>query len=1507
MSSAWMSILLVGILCVSASYAAGTWAVICPKFIRPGQNFICTVSMTGGTITTMDASLVNEKGQDFPNTKKTLTNIGNGVAKKLELTNVPTDLRVNDVKLKVDMMIDGTNVKNETALEIDRKSMSIFIQTDKAKYKPQDTLKFRIFATDENLMPVLKPLDIVLKDPKNDVFQWLNVTGKAEKNGVLSLEYIIPGLAELGGWSINIKSGDNSNSKKFTVEKYVLPRFEVNINTVSLTSGQTARSFLIEGSKDNPIEISAKYTFGENVNGVAHVTIKHVSTYNWGPNNKIKEDKFKETLSDGKVVLKVDVGTGIVHLSIFAEVVESDTDEKLNNSREIKVYRWPCKLMKMALTPTIYVQGLTYNGYLQVQSSDGTTYPDDVDITINYNSCSTTFYGYRNCQSSNNTKYQLPQPTMVKGGGDGIVPFSFDTKPGFDAYKVTATATCTKEEVSYELSKFETQNAKLGFSLKLVSDYDEIKVGVSASFKLCSKSNFDNFNLLVLSKGTIVYQKDYQIALSTCYLFDVLITRAMAPSAKFFVTYVGGSEMIGDYLELTIDGSMENSVSVKFNKPKAKLGEEVSVNVNAAPKSHVGLLCVDKSVLLLATGNDITQDDAIEEQRSYGKKIGNSVNDEIIPFFLWRCGPISSRSGNMHKMIKDLNLVVITAAHIEGFRHPFNGGGEVLFDGFREDAVMRKTLTSYVQNRPAPEVVKARAEFPETWIWSESVASSNGNAVFPAKVPDTITTWVCSAFALHKTKGLGIAPKPAELIAKKDFFVQLLMPYSIKNEESFILKVLVHRYTPDALDNVQVTLLASTKFETSNVFAANAVFKTNQPQTKYIEKMKDSTEMVAFHIRVPRVGTVKIQVEAKDKAVTVSDAIERDLRVEPTGVQRTVPITFLLSLNSSHSVLTKEVPIRLPSSGVVSGSEKIEVAAIGDIMGPSLKNMEGMIKMPYGCGEQNMINFAPAMFIYRYLNATDSLTPETNDKAMKVMERGYTRELTFFHTCCDIGSVSAFGDHCFGSFPSCSGQEGSTWLTAFVMKSFGQAAKYITISETGIYKGVDWLLSLQEPNGSFRLRGRVIHNDFQGGSAKGIALDAYVLISMMEYPEGFKDRQQIVKTKLATTATHLEKYARDLMNKLVNKKPTDKELYDLTIIAYAIALMDNPYADTLLTKLDALASVSDGEKYWKMSSPAKCDSPYRCYDVKPNPSEVEIASYALLAYLKRNKCSQNAGCSYISKWMAKKRGAKGGFCSTKDTVLGIQAISAFAQQQSLAPPNFSADFTYASQSAIFGVGKLNDKIFQEKEFNYQPKQSVNIRVNGSGSGLALVNYIYNEVTITKYTDKLDIDKDVSCSKLGTGEQVCTIKLCISQQSDVIKGMSLVESSCLSGFEPYGEVKCDGCSSMKLNKYEVDEAKFVAYLNFVSSNKQCLIMTCIQKQVVTYFQPAVITFADYYSTDVRTEVMYSAPQSLMDQNACKECGVACGCVKGPLEGNSAAWTTPMIFLTTCMLVLARMMI
>ena len=60
----------------------------------------------------------------------------------------------------------------------------------------------------------------------------------------------------------------------------------------------------------------------------------------------------------------------------------------------------------------------------------------------------------------------------------------------------------------------------------------------------------------------------------------------------------------------------------------------------------------------------------------------------------------------------------------------------------------------------------------------------------------------------------------------------------------------------------------------------------------------------------------------------------------------------------------------------------------GDILGSSISGIENLLRMPYGCGEQNMINFAPSMFIRAYLEIVSQLTPSIKEKSLRFMTLG---------------------------------------------------------------------------------------------------------------------------------------------------------------------------------------------------------------------------------------------------------------------------------------------------------------------------------------------------------------------------------------------------------------------------------------------------------------------------------------------------------------------------------------
>lgn len=74
---------------------------------------------------------------------------------------------------------------------------------------------------------------------------------------------------------------------------------------------------------------------------------------------------------------------------------------------------------------------------------------------------------------------------------------------------------------------------------------------------------------------------------------------------------------------------------------------------------------------------------------------------------------------------------------------------------------------------------------------------------------------------------------------------------------------------------------------------------------------------------------------------------------------------------------------------------------------------------------------------------------------------GYQRELNYRHV---DGSYSAF-----------MGDKSSIWLTAFVLKSFAQAANLIHIDEMQLTRTAMWITLNQLENGCFPVIGKVFH------------------------------------------------------------------------------------------------------------------------------------------------------------------------------------------------------------------------------------------------------------------------------------------------------------------------------------------------------------------------------------------------------------------------------------------------
>uniref|UniRef100_A0A8C3TI91 Alpha-macroglobulin-like TED domain-containing protein n=1 Tax=Chelydra serpentina TaxID=8475 RepID=A0A8C3TI91_CHESE len=323
----------------------------------------------------------------------------------------------------------------------------------------------------------------------------------------------------------------------------------------------------------------------------------------------------------------------------------------------------------------------------------------------------------------------------------------------------------------------------------------------------------------------------------------------------------------------------------------------------------------------------------------------------------------------------------------------------------------------------------------------------------------------------------------------------------------------------------------------------------------------------------------------------------------------------------------------------------------GDIMGTALQNLDRLVQMPSGCGEQNMVLFAPIIYVLQYLEKTRQLTPEIRERATGFLRSGYQRQLLYKHS---HGAYSAFGKR---------DREGNTWLTAFVVKSFGQAKKSIFIDDKNIQDALKWLELHQLPSGCFANKGRLFHSSMKVNSSQArqeswetahTGADAVTAKDCGGQGESWEISPGIPLTSPIGN--------RAALRCLIHAVHSVTNIYTEAVLAYAFALAgDYEVTQELLYKLDEQAIKSGGQIHWspKPSSPASTDFWPRTQSV-----DVELTAYVLLAYLSKPRMNAGdmANAAGIVAWLARQQNARGGFASTQDTVVALQALAKYAAQ-----------------------------------------------------------------------------------------------------------------------------------------------------------------------------------------------------------------------------------------------------
>ncbi|KFQ80117.1 Alpha-2-macroglobulin, partial [Phaethon lepturus] len=972
----------------------------------------------------------------------------------------------------------------------------VFVQTDKPIYKPGQTVLFRIVSLDKDF----RPLDEV--DPKkNRLYQWT----KAElKGGLIQLFFNLTSEPMQGTYTVVAqKTSGKTIRHSFSVEEYVLPKFEVMVKMPKVIT------ILDEKLK---VTVCGLYTFGKPVPGLVSFRVcrkfEHAATACYGEEAKAVCDEFSGQTDNYGCISEV-VKTKLFQLKrsgyenklhVEAKIKEEETGVELTGTSFSEITTTISKIT-FEQSDSHYKPGIPFFGQVKLVDGSGVPIANEV-VRISLQG------GQENNYTTNEegrARFAL-NTSMLYFDSIGIRathkvhPYCYDRSWVAPYY----------EEGYLQLKRFYSPSnsfLKIEPKSKTLScgSSTEVRVHYILTPEAIGEQKKIIFYYLVMAKGIIKQAGTHMLDLNQesangVFLLQLPVQADIAPVAQVLVyTTAPSREVIADSTKFNVEKCFSNKVDLSFSPSEGMPSSDAHLLFRASPNSLCAVRAVDKSVLLMKPEADLSPSSVysllpVKELHDY-----QHGPDMLLDEPLENCVPlkrivlngityspvVEMNEEDTYSILKEMGLKVFTNTNV---RKPWYCNTDNYVPAGAHLALPSVMSGPPHAMRTSELMETVRKYFPETWIWSLVSISSEGNADIDVTIPDTITEWKANAFCTSADTGFGLSPT-VSLRAFQPFFVELTMPYSVVRGESFTLKATIFNYLTACI-RVSVTLAQSTHFLATPV----------EKEEESLCLCENGRKTVAWLVTPKSLGQVEFSASAEalqnqqpcGNAIVETpekgrkDTVIRQLLVEPEGFEKETAQNSVLCVKG---VPVKEKFSLLLPSNVVQDSGRAYFSVLGDIMGTAMQNLHQLLQMPFGCGEQNMVLFAPNIYVLDYLSKTGQLSEEVKSKAIGYLVSGYQRQLNYKHP---DGSYSTFGPRY--------GQSGNTWLTAFVLKSFAQARLHIFIDERHIPDALVWLSYKQKENGCFRTSGTLLNNAMKGGVDNEVSLTAYITIALLEIP-----------------------------------------------------------------------------------------------------------------------------------------------------------------------------------------------------------------------------------------------------------------------------------------------------------------------------------------------------------------------------------------------------------------------
>ncbi|MCR4315037.1 MAG: MG2 domain-containing protein [Planctomycetes bacterium] len=261
---------------------------------------------------------------------------------------------------------------------------------------------------------------------------------------------------------------------------------------------------------------------------------------------------------------------------------------------------------------------------------------------------------------------------------------------------------------------------------------------------------------------------------------------------------------------------------------------------------------------------------------------------------------------------------------------------------------------------------RLRSNFADTAYWNPSiVTNAEGVAEVKVPMPDSLTRWNIKAVATGNLAKVG--EEATTIVTKKRVQIRAHPPRFAVERDEFVLSATVDNLFDEALSIVtRITIDGGLALTSSQEFVLAAGAQSRQ--------------RIDFNVVAAREGRVTVKLEAL--STRESDAMEIGFDILPYGARRFEAETVYMAPSEESRVLSFQLPVERRIDDTT-----LRIALQPSMIMPVIDAIPYLIKYPYGCVEQTMSRFFPAVMVRKTLQDLGISLEEIRESRNRESER----------------------------------------------------------------------------------------------------------------------------------------------------------------------------------------------------------------------------------------------------------------------------------------------------------------------------------------------------------------------------------------------------------------------------------------------------------------------------------------------------------------------------------------